>query len=91
MWTTRNSPGPFSRTLAVPVDAFSTQPALPDRTSGTGRGGRALPEPRQQTVVVTTLRRELPDHVTPMDALQSESNRLVAPAAPLSDDIADAA
>ena len=26
--------GPFSRTLAVPVDAFATQPALPDRTSG---------------------------------------------------------
>jgi hypothetical protein len=39
-------------------------------------------------VVVTTLRRELPDHVTPIDALQSESNRLLPP---VSDAVADAA
>jgi hypothetical protein len=43
---------------------------------------------QQQTVVVTTLRRELPDHVTPIDALATESNRLLPP---LSDDVADAA
>ncbi|HEV2295221.1 MAG TPA: hypothetical protein VGR35_15320 [Tepidisphaeraceae bacterium] len=69
--------GPFSRPLAVPVDAFATQPALPDRTS------RALGE--QQTVFVTAVRRELPDHVKPMDTLQTESNRL------LTNDLADAA
>jgi hypothetical protein len=47
--------GPFSRPLIVPVDAFATQPALPDH-----HAGRALPAV-EQTVFVTTVRRELPD------------------------------
>jgi hypothetical protein len=46
--------GRFSRPLVVGVDAFPTQPALPDRAN------RA---PLEQTVFVTTFRRELPDHV----------------------------
>ena len=82
--------GPFSRTLAVPVDAFSTQPALPDRTN------RGAAEP---TVLVTALRppfRELPDLVTPIDTPRAESGRLLsdettADADADADDVADAA
>ena len=72
--------GPFSRTLAVAVEPFATQPALPDRTS---RGAAA-----EQTVVVTTLRRELPHRIETIDAPHGESSRLPPP---LPDDAADAA
>ncbi|MDQ3441873.1 MAG: hypothetical protein M3478_16140, partial [Planctomycetota bacterium] len=61
--------GPFSRTLAVPVDAFAQQPALPDRTN------RGLAE--QQTVFVTTVRRELPHCVEAVEATAVESSRLL--------------
>jgi len=72
--------GPFSRTLAVPVDAFALQPALPDRTN---------PAPaEQQTVFVTTVRRKLPDCVKTIDALRAESSRLLPP---LTEQTADAA
>jgi hypothetical protein len=47
--------GPFSRPLVVPVDAFATQPALPDQHAGRALSGV------EQTVFVTTVRRELPD------------------------------
>jgi hypothetical protein len=62
--------GPFSRTLAVAVEPVSTQSALPDRT------GRA-----EQTVLVTTVRRELPDHATTIDPQRIQSTRLPEPSA----------
>jgi hypothetical protein len=68
--------GRYSLPLVVAVDAFPTQPALPDRRPRAGR---------EQKVTVTTARRELPDHTETAEPLQPQPTPLLV------DEEADAA
>jgi hypothetical protein len=68
--------GRYSLPLVVAVDAFPTQPALPDRRPRAERG---------QNVTVTTICRELPDHMQTIEPVQPRSTHFLV------DEEADAA